>query len=86
MRDRLPARHRERFEETARESRDVAFGFVAGNVVTSACAGAYVYAVLTVLGVPAPLLLSVSVATVYPTIERVWLRRARISQENPARG
>lgn len=54
----VPARHRARFDRTAREARDVAFGFVVGNVVTSTCAGIYFYAWLTILGVPASLLLA----------------------------
>jgi predicted PurR-regulated permease PerM len=54
----VPARHRSRFDSTAFEARDVAFGFVVGNVVTSACAAVYFYIWLTVLGVPAALLLA----------------------------
>lgn len=54
----VPAPHRARFDQTAREAHEVAYGFVVSNVVTSACAGIYVYVVLTVLGVPASLLLA----------------------------
>jgi predicted PurR-regulated permease PerM len=54
----VPARHRPRFDQTAREAHQAAFGYVAGNVVTSACAAAYVFIVLTALGVPAALLLA----------------------------
>lgn len=59
VRHRVPQRHRARFDQTAREAHEVAFGFVVGNVVTSACAGIYVYAVLSVLGVPAAMVLAI---------------------------
>jgi predicted PurR-regulated permease PerM len=54
----VPARHRSRFDQTAREAHEVAYGFVVGNVVTSACAGIYVFTALTILGVPAALVLA----------------------------
>lgn len=54
----VPREHRARFDRTAREARDVASGFVAGNVVTSVCAGIYFFTWLTILGVPAALLLA----------------------------
>ena len=54
----VPARHRARFDRTATEAREVAFGFVVGNFVTSACAAIYFYIWLTVLGVPGSLLLA----------------------------
>jgi predicted PurR-regulated permease PerM len=54
----IPARHRARFDRTSNEAREVAFGFVVGNVVTSTCAAVYFYIWLTVLGVPASLLLA----------------------------
>ena len=54
----VPAKHRSRFDRTATEAREVAFGFIVGNVVTSACAGVYFYIWLTALGVPASLLLA----------------------------
>jgi predicted PurR-regulated permease PerM len=58
VRDLVPPRHRRRFDRTAHEAREVAFGFVVGNVVTSTCAGIYFFFWLTVLGVPAALLLA----------------------------
>jgi predicted PurR-regulated permease PerM len=54
----VPAKHRARFDRTSTEAREVAYGFVVGNLVTSACAGVYFYIWLTVLGVPASLLLA----------------------------
>jgi predicted PurR-regulated permease PerM len=54
----VPAKHRSRFDRTTSEAREVAFGFIVGNVVTSACAGVYFYIWLTALGVPASLLLA----------------------------
>jgi predicted PurR-regulated permease PerM len=54
----VPREHRARFDRTAREARDVASGFVSGNVVTSVCAGVYFFIWLKVLGVPAALLLA----------------------------
>ncbi len=55
----VPARLRTRFDRTATEARDAAFGYVVGNVVTSICAGAYIFAWLVLLHVPAALLLAV---------------------------
>jgi len=55
----VPARHRQRFDATAREAREAAFGYVVGNVVTSIFAGTFVYVALLLLGVPAALLLAV---------------------------
>ena len=55
----VPAPHRARFDRTAAEARDAAFGYVVGNVITSIFAGMYVFAWMTVLGVPAALLLAV---------------------------
>jgi predicted PurR-regulated permease PerM len=55
----VPAHRRARFDATAREARDVACGFIAGNVVTSICAAIYFYGWLSLLGVPAALLLAV---------------------------
>jgi predicted PurR-regulated permease PerM len=54
----LPARHRGRFDRTAAEAYDVAHGFVVGNTITSACAGIYFFTWLTILDVPAALLLA----------------------------
>jgi predicted PurR-regulated permease PerM len=58
VRHHVPTKHRARFDETAREAHEAAFGLVLGNLVTSACAGVYVFVVLTALGVPAALLLA----------------------------
>jgi predicted PurR-regulated permease PerM len=55
----VPERLRTRFDATAADAYQVAYGFVAGNVVTSVCAGVYFYASLRLLGVPAALLLAV---------------------------
>jgi predicted PurR-regulated permease PerM len=55
----VPARLRARFDRTAAEAREVASGFVIGNVVTSTCAGIYFFAWLSVLGVPGALVLAV---------------------------
>lgn len=55
----VPQRLRGRFDETAAEAREAAFGYVVGNVFTSICAGIYVFAWLSILEVPAALLLSV---------------------------
>ena len=55
----FPERLRGRFDRTSAEAREVAFGFIVGNVVTSTCAAIYFYVWLTVLGVPAALLLAV---------------------------
>ena len=54
----VPARHRARFDRTSTEACEVAYGFVVGNLVTSTCAAVYFYIWLTVLGVPASLLLA----------------------------
>jgi len=53
-----PASFRSRFDQTARRAREAAFGYVVGNVVTSVCAAAYVFAALSLLHVPAALLLA----------------------------
>jgi predicted PurR-regulated permease PerM len=58
VRDLVPPRHRARFDRTADEAREVAFGFIVGNVITSTCAGIYFFFWLSVLGVPASLLLA----------------------------
>jgi predicted PurR-regulated permease PerM len=58
VRDFVPPRHRARFDRTADEAREVAFGFIVGNVITSTCAGIYFFFWLSVLGVPASLLLA----------------------------
>jgi predicted PurR-regulated permease PerM len=54
----IPAKHRARFDRTSTEAREVAYGFVVGNLVTSTCAAIYFYIWLTALGVPASLLLA----------------------------
>jgi predicted PurR-regulated permease PerM len=54
----VPEKRRAKFDATAGDARDVAFGYIRGNVVTSVCAGIYVFVWLTILGVPAALLLA----------------------------
>jgi predicted PurR-regulated permease PerM len=54
----VPAKHRTRFDRTSAEACGVARSFVFGNLVTSSCAAVYFYIWLTVLGVPASLLLA----------------------------
>src|SRR5207244_10852314 len=49
----VPVPLRPRFDQTASQAREAAFGYVAGNVVTSICAAAYVLVWLTILHVPA---------------------------------
>jgi predicted PurR-regulated permease PerM len=51
-------RHRRRFDATARDAREAAFGYVVGNFTTSVCAGLYFYVWLAALHVPAALLLA----------------------------
>ena len=54
----VPERLRTRFDRTAMEASEAARGYVIGNVVTSTCAGIYFYVWLSVLNVPAALLLA----------------------------
>ena len=54
----VPEEHRARFDRTAREAREVSYGFIIGNCVTSVCAGIYFFVWLTILGVPTALLLA----------------------------
>jgi predicted PurR-regulated permease PerM len=54
----VPAQLKARFDQTARQAREAASGYVIGNIVTSICAGAYVLAWLLLLHVPAALLLA----------------------------
>lgn len=54
----VPARLRTRFDRTALQARQAAFGYVAGNVVTSVCAAIYVGVLLSLLHVPATLLMA----------------------------
>lgn len=54
----VPEAHRRRFDRTAGELREVAFGFVIGNMTTSACAAIYFFVWLTILDIPAALLLA----------------------------
>jgi predicted PurR-regulated permease PerM len=54
----VPEEHRARFDRTAREAREVSYGFVLGNCATSVCAGIYFFVWLTILGVPTALLLA----------------------------
>jgi predicted PurR-regulated permease PerM len=55
----VPAPYRARFDQTATRARDAALGYVVGNVFTSVCAAVYVFAWLSLLHVPAALLLAV---------------------------
>jgi len=55
----VPSRHRARFDATASEACSAAYGFIVGNVVTSVCAFVYFLVWLSVLKVPAALLLAV---------------------------
>jgi predicted PurR-regulated permease PerM len=55
----VPPRFRDRAERTARETRSVVSAYVAGNVATSLFATIFVLVVLSVLKVPAALLLAV---------------------------
>jgi predicted PurR-regulated permease PerM len=55
----VPAKRRAQFDATAGEACEAASGFIFGNVVTSVCAGIYFFVWLTLLGVPAALLLAV---------------------------
>jgi predicted PurR-regulated permease PerM len=55
----VPERRRSRFDATAREARDVASAFIIGNIVTSICAAIYFFVWLSILQVPAALLLAV---------------------------
>jgi predicted PurR-regulated permease PerM len=54
----VPERLRAPFDQTAAKAREAAFGYVVGNIVTSICAGVYVFAWLTILHVPAAILLA----------------------------
>jgi predicted PurR-regulated permease PerM len=54
----VPRRHRAKAEETARECERVIFGYMAGNFITSVIATLSTLVVLTVLEVPAALLLA----------------------------
>jgi predicted PurR-regulated permease PerM len=55
----VPPAHRERANVTAREARDKIHGYVVGNAATSLFATIVVFATLTILHVPAALLLAV---------------------------
>jgi predicted PurR-regulated permease PerM len=54
----VPRRHRAKAERTATESREVIFGYVIGNAITSAIAFAATFVALWLLDVPAALLLA----------------------------
>jgi putative heme transporter len=58
----VPPRKRDRMALTAVECQRVIFGYVAGNVATSIFAGSFVFVALTLLHVPAALLLAVLAA------------------------
>ena len=55
----VPKQHRDQADVTAREARSRILGYVTGNVVTSAFAVVFVFVSLTLLKVPAALLLAV---------------------------
>jgi predicted PurR-regulated permease PerM len=55
----VPRNKRAKVEQTAAESQEVIFGYVAGNVATSVFATVFVLVVLSILKVPAALLLAV---------------------------
>jgi predicted PurR-regulated permease PerM len=55
----VPPRHRERAHVTAHEAQERILGYVIGNIATSAFATAFVYVALTLLHVPAALLLAI---------------------------
>jgi predicted PurR-regulated permease PerM len=54
----VPPAHRDRVHVTAREAHKAIFGYVVGNVATSVFATVVVFIALTLLGVPAALLLA----------------------------
>jgi len=54
----VPREHRARVRRTLREAKEIVSAYVAGNVVTSVFAAAFVFMSLTILKVPAALLLS----------------------------
>jgi predicted PurR-regulated permease PerM len=54
----VPSSRRARTEATAEEARTVIFAYVAGNVATSVCATVFVLILLSILKVPAALLLA----------------------------
>jgi len=55
----VPVALRPRFDQTVVKAREAAFGYIVGNIVTSICAAVYVLVWLTILHVPAALLLAV---------------------------
>ena len=55
----VPKQHREQADVTAREARSRILGYVTGNVVTAAFAVVFVFVSLTLLKVPAALLLAI---------------------------
>ena len=55
----VPPQYRARADQTARDSRLVMFGYVTGNVATSIFAAGFVLVALSILKVPAALLLAV---------------------------
>src|SRR4029079_17825073 len=54
----VPRKHRARVNRTLEECREVVFGYVAGNVITSIIAALCTRVVLRILGVPAALFLA----------------------------
>jgi predicted PurR-regulated permease PerM len=55
----MPTKLRPRFDRTASEARDVASAYIVANFVTSVLAGLYTFSWLTILDVPATLVLAV---------------------------
>ena len=55
----MPKSKRGKVEQTLAESEEVIFGYVAGNVATSVFATVFVLVALSILKVPAALLLAV---------------------------
>lgn len=53
-----PDRNRKKFDRTAREMNEVVLSFMRGNVITSVICALYVFAVMSALHVPIPLLLA----------------------------
>jgi predicted PurR-regulated permease PerM len=66
----VPRRHRRKMALTMPDVSDVVTAYMQGQVITSAIAGAFAFAVLSVLGVPAalPLALLVAVCDVLPIL------------------
>lgn len=53
------AEHRDKIDETATEAARITYAYVFGQVVTSVLCSVYAFLILTILGVPAPIVLAV---------------------------